>query len=168
MCFDIGIIRGHPVSDGTITLEARRAAFFHYHTVVNAPHMNGLLIFMVLCACLGLMVGLMRGSPEIRRRFVLIGAWSCIGTSGYLFIAIPKFLNIRIASQYHPELFDGWEKVFVARIALFISVAISLPLLFGLQKMAEAELATREVQGCDKSWIRAQGFTMGAQQKKNG
>lgn len=135
LCFDLCVIRGRSLSDGAMVLEARRVAFMYYHTLLNSSHVNGLLLGIVQCACLGPLMGLMRGSPEVRRRFVLLGICSSAGTSGYLAIAMPRYLVIRAATAYRPELFDEWEKVVAARIVLYISVILSLPILYGIQRI---------------------------------
>lgn len=137
LCFDLCVIRGRTYTDGSMVLEARRVAFMYYHTILNTCHVNALLLGIVLCACLGPLMGLTRGSEEVQRRFLLLGACSGAGTSGYLFIAMPRYLFIRSATAYHPELFDNWEKVLCARVVLYISVVVSLPILYGIQTLVE-------------------------------
>lgn len=138
MCFDLAIINNSHVSDGTITLEARRLAYFYYHRVLNAPHVNGLLQAMVLCSCLGPALGMIRGSHEVQRRFVLLGVLSGTGSGAYLAVVVSRYCAIRNSvAGYQSELFDDWEKVLAARLVLYASTLLSLQPLHGLQALAE-------------------------------
>jgi hypothetical protein len=142
MCFDLAIINNSNVSDGSIALEARRVAYFYYHRVLNASHVNGLLLAMVLCSCLGPTLGMVRGTPEVQRRFIYLAILSSIGSGSYMAVVMPRYLVIR-AADYRPELFDGWEKVLAARMMLYTSTILSLRPLHALQALA-AEVRDEE------------------------
>jgi hypothetical protein len=150
MCFDLAIINKSHVSDGSVTLEARRVAYFYYHRVLNASHVNGLLLAMVLCSCLGPTLGLVRGTPEVQRRFILLAILSGIGSGSYLAVVMPRYLVIRNSTAgYHPDLFDGWEKVLAARMVLYTTTVLSLHPLYALQALAEVRDEERPIKkGC--------------------
>lgn len=138
MCFDLAIINGSHVSDGSIALEARRVAYFYYHTMLNASHVNGLLLAMVLCSCLGPTLGMVRGTHEVQRRFILLSILSGIGSGSYMAVVMPRYLVIRNSTAgYRSELFDGWEKVLAARMVLYTTTVLSLHPLYALQALAE-------------------------------
>jgi len=147
VCFDLAIVNNSHVSDGTVTLEARRVAYFYYHRVLNSPHVNGLLQAMVLCSCLGPALGMIRGSPEVQRRFVLLGVFSGTGSGTYLAVVVSRYLAIRDSpAGYQPELFDDWDRVFAARLVLYASTLLSLQPLYELQALAEVRHEDSQVR----------------------
>ncbi|CAK0870366.1 unnamed protein product [Prorocentrum cordatum] len=103
---------------------------------------------MVLCSCLGPTLGMVRGTQEVQRRFILLSIFSFIGSGSYMAVVMPRYLVIRARASYQPELFDGWEKVLAARIVLYTTTILSLHPLFALQSLAEVRDEERPVKKC--------------------
>lgn len=137
LVFDIAILNDRQISDGSNTFQARQLAFLYYHTVVNASHVNAVLLGMILISFLGAFVGLRRCSPQLRQRWLVLGAWMFAGTGGYLVLVVPKYLVIRNAAAFDASFFDGWHWVILARLVLYASLLGSLPYMFTLQGMAD-------------------------------
>jgi len=137
LCFDLCILRDRSISDGFDDFQARRVAFLYYHTVITAPHVNGVLLCIIVTAFLGSMVGLGRSSPALLRHWLMLGAAMFVGTGGYLTCVVPRYLVIRMAKAFEPSLFDGWEMVLAARLVLYISLILAMPFMFALQGMRD-------------------------------
>jgi len=136
-CFDLLILRSRGGPDNA-ALEAAKLAFQYYHLVLNAAHVNAVLLCIILVASLGSLVGFSRSSPALRHKWLMLGLCMVIGTGGYLVCVVTRYLKIRSAKDFSMELFEGWEVVFAARINLFICVAVSWPLLFIIAKHPDA------------------------------
>jgi len=133
LCFDFVILSDQPISDGVDTFLARQVAYLYYHTVITASHVNAALLAIVLTSFLGALVGLGRSSPGAQRQWLILGAAVVVGSGGYMTCVVPRYLAIRQASRFEASLFEGWGVVLGARIALYGSVLVSLPVLFALQ-----------------------------------
>ena len=59
------------------------------------------------------------------------------GNGGYLGCVVPRYLAIRSSKAFDPALFADWEVVIVARLVLYASIILSLPVLFKLQGMRD-------------------------------
>jgi len=136
LCFDLLILRtrsGPP----DVALEAGKLAFQYYNLVLNAMHVNAVLMCVILVASLGSLVGFSRSSSEVRRTWLMMGVCMVIGTGGYLVCVVSRYLKIRVAKEFSMDMFEGWEVVFAARINLFVCVMVSLPLLFKIAKHSD-------------------------------
>mmetsp|Transcript_9933 Transcript_9933/g.22305 ORF Transcript_9933/g.22305 Transcript_9933/m.22305 type:complete len:245 (-) Transcript_9933:15-749(-) len=142
LVFDLCILQDQPLTDGVETFEARRLAFVYYRAVLRATHVNAVLLAIILICFLGSIVGMQRTSPALRWRWVMLGACMSVGTSGYLGVVVTRYLAIRSAPTFDTSLFDGWERVLVARMVLYASLGGSLPVMFELQGIKDEEVQT--------------------------
>jgi len=137
LCFDFLILRSRSGTDNE-ALEAGKLAFQYYHLVLNAVHVNAILMCIILVAGLGSHVGFSRSSPDLRRTWLMLGLCATIGTGGYLVCVVSRYIKIRSAEDFSMELFDGWEMVLAARISLFICLVVSWPFLSAIATHADA------------------------------
>eukprot|EP00448_Togula_jolla_P012978 CAMPEP_0170597408 /NCGR_PEP_ID=MMETSP0224-20130122/15694_1 /TAXON_ID=285029 /ORGANISM="Togula jolla, Strain CCCM 725" /LENGTH=236 /DNA_ID=CAMNT_0010921883 /DNA_START=46 /DNA_END=756 /DNA_ORIENTATION=+ len=137
LCFDICILHDRPISDGFEMLQPRRLAWVYYHMVLNAPHVNSVLLGIIVICFLGSIAGIGRSSPEVQQRWLVIGAMMSVGVVSYLGAVMPRYLTIRKSSAFEASMFDGWQVVIAARLLLFLSIIVNLPLVFSLQLMPE-------------------------------
>ncbi|CAE8600523.1 unnamed protein product [Polarella glacialis] len=135
--FDLAIVNERTISDGVESFDPRRVAYLYYHTVVTAPHVNGILLCMVLISIFGSIIGFGRSTPEIVQCWKKIGAVMSVSMSSYLGVVVPRYLHIRDATVYDVSLFENWTHVVAVRMFLFASLLSILPLMFELQGSPE-------------------------------
>mmetsp|Transcript_56183 Transcript_56183/g.147738 ORF Transcript_56183/g.147738 Transcript_56183/m.147738 type:complete len:260 (-) Transcript_56183:52-831(-) len=140
MCFDLMILRDVPIPDGPDVLQARRMAYFYYHTVISAAHVNAVLLGVILVSFLGALAGFERASSEVRQSWTHLGVLMFAGTGGYLGCVVPRYLGIRSSKAFDPMLFADWEVVVAARLVLYASIILSLPILFRLQGLRDERI----------------------------
>lgn len=145
MCFDLIIVFKGEVSDGIDRFPATKVAYMYYHTVLNAPGVNAVLIWIILVSFLGSIVGLGRSTPHMRRQWYIIGTCMAVGTSGYLVYVVPLYMRIRFSTMYDPALFDGWNVVLVARMVLYAGGVAAMPALFGLQTQEDKLIVEKPI-----------------------
>lgn len=137
LCFDLLILRSRGGPEDA-ALEAGKLAFQYYHLVLNAGHVNAVLMCIIVAAGLGSLVGFSRSSPDLRRTWLTLGLCMVLGTGGYLVCVVTRYLKIRSAESFAMDLFDGWEMVLAARITLFICVMVTLPFVLSIGKHPDA------------------------------
>lgn len=121
----------------------------YYRTVLNAPHVNAVLLAIIVLSLLGSVAGLGRSTRAELRKWLVCGAAMAIGSGGYLIFVVNRYLRIRDSASYDPAFFDGWNYVLAMRIVLYICVLTQLPVLFSLQMMdEEGALHLRGKQHC--------------------
>jgi len=130
LVFDLVILRNVTLSDGMSVFDGKRVAYLYYHTMLNASHVNGVLLAVILVCSFGSCIGLGRSLPQARKQWLIVGACVAVGTSGYLVSVVTRYLRIRSAAAFDASLFDGWEMVLVARLQLYASLLVSMPFLF--------------------------------------
>jgi len=133
LCFDIVIIRDHAFFDGVSLIPARKVAYIYYHTVLNAPHVNAVLLGIIVVSFLGSFVGLGRSDPKTRAVWIFIGCLMAVGVSAYLLCVVTRYLGIRSSKIYDPLLFEGWGYVMASRLVLYATMCLAFPPLFSLQ-----------------------------------
>mmetsp|Transcript_24305 Transcript_24305/g.44620 ORF Transcript_24305/g.44620 Transcript_24305/m.44620 type:complete len:239 (-) Transcript_24305:187-903(-) len=146
MVFDICIVKGTVLSAGGEEFTARKIAYLYYHCVLNASHVNAVLLFIIVASLLGSLVGVGRSDPMARRHWMLLGVLMTIGTGGYLVSVVPRYLLIRESTVFDPRFFDNWEVVIMARLVLYGSILAAFPSMFKLQTLGvEPEKASLKV-----------------------
>lgn len=124
LVFDLAIVDGR-----------KEIAYWYYNEVVFAPHINAVVMSVILITNLGAQAGLIRTTslPQLRKIWISVGAKTTIGAGVYLVFVVPRYIRIRASSGYVPELFDGWHPVIYSRVVLFASIVAIMPELFDLQ-----------------------------------
>eukprot|EP00403_Amphidinium_massartii_P016195 CAMPEP_0178410890 /NCGR_PEP_ID=MMETSP0689_2-20121128/21216_1 /TAXON_ID=160604 /ORGANISM="Amphidinium massartii, Strain CS-259" /LENGTH=249 /DNA_ID=CAMNT_0020032087 /DNA_START=12 /DNA_END=761 /DNA_ORIENTATION=+ len=139
MVFDICIVKGTVLQDGGEEFTARKIAYLYYHCVLNASHVNAVLLFIIVASFLGSLVGVGRSAPHTRHHWMLLGILMTVGTGGYLVNVVPRYLVIREAAAFDPHFFDNWEVVIAARLVLYGSILSAFPSMFKLQTLGVSD-----------------------------
>ena len=142
VAFDVQLL-GHGSGDPA----PQRQAWAYYHTLLNAPHINGALLFFLLLMSFGAWIGAEdalsgAGDADARRTWRILGGLACTNILLYVLLVIPRYMRIRAAAAFEPAAFARWGEVLVARVVLLASMLAASALCMRLALAPSSPPAT--------------------------
>ena len=114
-------------AEDSTRLDTLRSARGFYHTMLNAPIVNGALLVCLLCMSFGAWIGavdaLSTDDVEIRRTWTILVGIALSGIPLYILMVIPRYLSLRASAVFDAAVFDNWWRVLAARAVLMASLA---------------------------------------------
>lgn len=129
LCFDSLICWDTSLTIGDRVFSAKEVGFLYYKTMLKGRHVNFAVEIFLLTSQFGALVGLSRSPPKVWRNWLGMVVTMVSGNGFYLTAVVPRYVDLRLATDFEEHFFDGWSKVSAARLFLLVHLLIAITLL---------------------------------------